>query len=141
MGWRATHVIPGEWKHVNVLRALGRLSRQPTTIVDEPPVAPRARRAAAKARRGAPASIRRVSLRHPHLAGHELQAARDARSGHRPRGHFVRGHWKHQWHPSIDEHRLTWVDGDLRGDFTAGVVPGTKVLVAHAAPGETADSP
>jgi hypothetical protein len=89
-------------------------------------VSPRARRAAANARRGAPPSIRRVYLRHPHLASHELQAARDARSGHRPRGHYVRGHWKHQWHPSIDEHRLLWVDGYLRGDFSAGVVPGPR---------------
>ncbi len=42
----------------------------------------------------------------------------------------MRGHWKQQWYPSVEEHRPLWVSGYPRGDFTGGVVPGAKVLVA-----------
>jgi hypothetical protein len=124
--------VPPDWAHVNLLRALGALSRQPVTHVEAPPVSAKARRKVRRARGGDEPALRRVYLRRPHLAAHELAAARDARAGHTPRGHYVRGHWKHQWHPSIDEHRLTWVEGYLRGDFTTGTVPGERVLMAHS---------
>jgi hypothetical protein len=75
-------------------------------------------------------AIRRIQLRRPEHAQHELDAARAARAGRPPRGHWVRGHWKNQWHPSIDEHRPIWIAGYPRGDFTAGTVSGTKVLIA-----------
>ncbi|WP_203896961.1 hypothetical protein [Virgisporangium aliadipatigenens] len=74
--------------------------------------------------------IRRVYLRRPEHAGDELDAARAARAGEPPRGHWVRGHWKNQWHASIGEHRTIWIAGYPRGDFTAGPVAGTKVLIA-----------
>jgi len=79
---------------------------------------------------GADRTIRRVYLRKPEYGHAELDAAREARSGRPPRGHWVRGHWKQQWYPSIEEHRMRWIEGYPRGNFAAGTVGGTKMLIA-----------
>ena len=88
-----------------------------------------ARQRAARAGLTDPA-IRRVYLRRPEHGQAELDAARAARRGEPTRGHWVRGHWKRQWFGSINEHRMIWIEGYPRGDFTRGTVTGTKTLIA-----------
>nr|BFE71759.1 hypothetical protein GCM10020092_050600 [Actinoplanes digitatis] len=91
-----------------------------TTLVRDQiaPASKAARREATRAGLTDP-PIRRIYLRRPEHGKHELDAARDSHAGGPPRGHWVRGHWKNQWHPSISEHRPIWVAGYPRGDFTA----------------------
>ena len=64
-------------------------------------------------------------------------------SGHRkrPRRHLVRGHWRRQWHPSLQTHRLKWIAPHLRAgrhhdDATA---PTTRTVRSVQPP--TADTP
>jgi hypothetical protein len=120
---------PGVAGPHRILQTLTALCRTPL-VGDEVALASKAaRQEAARAGLTDP-PIRRVHLRRPEHAQHELDAARAARAGHPTRGHWVRGHWKNQWHPSIGEHRPTWIAGYPRGDFTAGSLTGTKVLIA-----------
>jgi hypothetical protein len=112
-----------------LLQTLAALCRSPL-VKNEPGLGTVA--GALRRRRGPSAdqAIRRIYLRRPEHGAAELQAARDAHAGRSPRGHWVRGHWKQQWYPSIEEHRPLWVEGYPRGDFIAGTVGGTKVLIA-----------
>jgi hypothetical protein len=59
----------------------------------------------ARGRQTTAAHIRRLYLRHPEHGSQELDALRSERD-RAPRGHWVRGHWRNQWFPSIDEHPL-----------------------------------
>lgn len=112
-----------------ILQTFAALSRTPL-VRDETSAGSKAARQAAR-RTGRPdPHIRRVQLRRPEHGQEELDAARAARAGTPPRGHWVRGHWKQQWHPSIEEHRTIWISGYPRGDFGAGTVSGTRVLIA-----------
>jgi hypothetical protein len=113
-----------------LLQALAGLIRSP--LVEESTAfgSKAARKVAAKAGMAEP-RIRRVYLRRPQHADEELQAARDSRAGRSPRGHWVSGHWKRQWYPSIAEHRWVRVEGYPRGDFDAGEVSGTKARVVR----------
>ncbi|MEU7802577.1 hypothetical protein AB0B10_25290 [Micromonospora arborensis] len=112
-----------------VLQSFAALCRTPLVRDETEPGSKAARQAAQRAGRPDPV-IRRVYLRRPEHAQEELEAAREARAGAPKRGHWVRGHWKRQWHASIGEHSTIWISGYPRGDFTAGTVTGSKVLVA-----------
>jgi hypothetical protein len=116
-----------------ILQAFTALCRAPLVGQESVPGSRAARAESASV--GVPdRQIRRVYLRRPEYGQHELDAARAARAGHPPRGHWVRGHWKDQWHSSVGEHRTIWISGYPRGDFTRGMVPGSKVLVAVEPP-------
>jgi len=74
--------------------------------------------------------VRRLYLQKADSGAYELEALRAQRHG-TPRGHWVRGHWRHTWFPSVEEHRWQWVEGFLRGDFTKGAVSGERIQVAR----------
>lgn len=112
-----------------ILQTFAALCRTPLVRDETTPGSKAARQAAQRAGRPDP-TIRRVQLRRPEDAEVELEAARAARAGTPPRGHWVRGHWKQQWYASLGEHRSIWISGYPRGDFATGVVPGQKILVA-----------
>lgn len=112
-----------------LLQTFAALCRTPL-VHDRTAVGSKAARQTARRLDRADPLIRRVQLRRPEHGQEELDAARAARTGTPPRGHWVRGHWKQQWHASIGEHRTIWISGYPRGDFAAGTVPGRKVLVA-----------
>lgn len=78
-----------------------------------------------KARRaGASTTVRTSSLLRREVI--ELEAGR----GSKHRAHWVRGHWRRQWHPSVKLHRMKWVEGHMRGDPHLGVLEDRPVLVA-----------
>ena len=47
-------------------------------------------------------------------AGSSVDSEPDHSLRKRPRRHLVRGHWRHQWHPSLETHRLRWIAPHLR---------------------------
>ncbi len=112
-----------------LLQAFSALVRTPLIRDKHGPVSKAARRDGERAGLR-DAAARRVYLRRPEYAEEELEAARAARDARPARGHWVRGHWKQQWYPSVEEHRPLWVSGYPRGDFTGGEVPGAKILIA-----------
>lgn len=68
----------------------------------------------------------------------ELAAALGATSSRNgTRLHWVRGHSKRQWVPSVQKHRRIWVDGYDRGDARLGVVPRRPVLTTARMDGRT----
>jgi hypothetical protein len=127
--WIEPQHVGGPASPHRLLQALSALIRTPLVRDEITPSSKAARRDAERADLRDTA-VRRIHLRRPEHAEHELEAARDARRNRPSRGHWVRGHWKKQWYPSIEEHRPVWITGYPRGDFAVGVVSGTKVLVA-----------
>ncbi|MDF3290172.1 hypothetical protein [Streptomyces silvisoli] len=122
-----------DWHRQNplaVLLSLTALSRQPLAHIDVPKVpqqvAGRARRAGVDVQR-----FRRIRLRQPERAALELQAARDKANGTTRAGHWVRGHWRQQYYPSIDEHQAVWIEGHPRGDFTKPASNAPRILIAN----------
>lgn len=113
-----------------VLVALTALSRTSTNVRETRETGSKAAQKVARIHRMAEPTVRRLYLNRPESGPTELDALRAARAG-RPRGHWVRGHWRRQWHASIDEHRWHWIDGYPRGDFEKGVVPGQRIQVAR----------
>jgi hypothetical protein len=73
-----------------------------------------------------PRQVRVLSLVNPNYGRYEMDAA----TGHKLRSHWVRGHWRQQWYPSIQDHRTIWIDGFIRGDAELGTVAGRKIYVA-----------
>jgi hypothetical protein len=71
--------------------------------------------------------IRVLSLRNADHGRYELDAA----TGRKVRQHWVRGHWRNQWYSSLQDNRAIWIDGHVKGDASAGIVTGPKVLVAR----------
>ena len=71
--------------------------------------------------------VRVLSLRNPDHGRYELEAA----TGIKLRAHWVRGHWRNQWYPSLEDHRTIWIDGFVKGDASLGTVTGPKVYVAR----------
>lgn len=47
----------------------------------------------------------------------------------------VRGFWRRQWHPSVQQHRQIWVDPHWRGPEGGPVVGGERVFLAHGQKG------
>lgn len=115
---------------VSILRALSALAKQPLTREDSPKIH-QSVRAIARNAKIRPESFRRIALRRPEVAAHELFAARADAEGRTPAGHWVRGHWRNQYYASIDEHRPLWIEGFPRGDFTQRSPVGERLLVAH----------
>lgn len=72
--------------------------------------------------------VRRISLTRPEIGRLEVEAARPGASR---RAHWVRGHWRRQWYATVEEHRMRWVDGHMRGDPAIGLVTGERVLIAR----------
>jgi len=121
-----------------VLVALTALSRTAASVAETHMTAPkRARIRARKAGMNEP-RVRRLYLHRPGHGAAELDALRAERDG-TPRGHWVRGHWRHQWFSSIQEHRWQWIDGFPRGDFTKGTVSGDRILIARPAHSDNAE--
>lgn len=123
-----------------ILQTFAALCRTPLVRDETTAGSKNARQAARRAGRPEP-TIRRVQLRRPEDAEEELAAARAARAGTPPRGHWVRGHWKQQWYASLGEHRTIWISGYPRGDFAAGSVPGQKILIASERPAQSRPHP
>jgi hypothetical protein len=115
---------------VALIQSLTGLIRSPLTDETTDAGSKAARKEAIKAGITEP-RIRRLYLRRPEQAAAELEAARDTRAGRPIRGHWVAGHWKQQFYPSINEHRWIRIEGYPRGDFTAGQVTGPKARVAR----------
>lgn len=113
-----------------LIQSLSGLIRSPLTDETDESGSKAARREAARAGITDP-RVRRVYLRRPEHAADELEAARDARAGRPPRGHWVCGHWKRQWYSSVREHRWIRVEGYPRGDFGVGKIATPKVRVAR----------
>ena len=74
-----------------------------------------------------PRSIRVLSLRNADHGRYELDAA----TGRKIRQHWVRGHWRNQWYPSLKDNRAIWIDGYIKGDAALGIVMGQKIHVAR----------
>lgn len=110
----ARAAAPQDSDLMRLLRALGELSRHPITRQDDTPTSKASRRAA-KAAGTSDAGIRRLYLQRPESGPAELAALRAERIGS-VRAHWVRGHWKRQWLPSIQEHRWTFIEGYARGE-------------------------
>lgn len=124
---------PSEANAGLLLRALSELSRHQVVRVDEQPSSKASRQAARQA--GVrDASVRRLYLQRPEEGPAELDALRAERAG-APRAHWVRGHWKKQWYPSIEEHRWLWVHGYARGE---GPLPTSQTPGVLIARGKTA---
>ncbi|WP_275466331.1 hypothetical protein [Streptomyces noursei] len=115
---------------VSLLRTLSALSRQPLTREDSPKIH-QSVRANARNAKVRPESFRRIALRRPEAATHELAAARAIAEGRTPAGHWVRGHWRNQYYASVDEHRPLWIEGFPRGDFSQQAPAGERLLVAR----------
>lgn len=45
--------------------------------------------------------------------------------------HVVRGHWRRQWHPSLQEHRHIWIDSHVKGPADAPLLGGERVFVTR----------
>ncbi|MFJ2662642.1 hypothetical protein [Arthrobacter koreensis] len=74
-----------------------------------------------------PRQVRVLSLVNPDYGRYEMDAA----TGRKLRSHWVRGHWRQQWYPSLEDHRTIWIDGFIRGDADLGTVTGRKIYVAR----------
>ena len=112
------------------MRALSALAKQPMTLEDSPKIHQSVRGVARRARIR-PEKFRRITLRRPEAAAHELAAANAIAEGSTPAGHWVRGHWRQQYYATVDEHRTIWIEGFPRGDFTQPPPAGQKLHVAH----------
>lgn len=74
-----------------------------------------------------PTEVRVLSLRNAEHGRYELDAA----TGRKVRQHWVRGHWRNQWYPSLEDNRSIWIDGYIKGDASLGTVTGQKVHVGR----------
>lgn len=59
---------------------------------------------AARAGRAGSGAVRRLYLQRPQDGPAELTALR-AEQAEQVQAHWVRGYWKQQWHPTIQQHR------------------------------------
>lgn len=70
--------------------------------------------------------VRRLYLSRPEFGDAELASAK----GKPHRLHWVRGHWRNQWFPKLEDHRTIWIGGHPRGNAALGSVGGDRVYVA-----------
>jgi hypothetical protein len=111
------------------LLALTALKRSPRVVGETRETGSKAASQVAR-RVGIDPTVRRLYLQRPESGAAELDALRADRQGN-PRGHWVRGHWRNQYHASIDEHQLRWIEGYPRGDFSKGIVAGQSIQVVR----------
>lgn len=109
------------------VRAVSAIARSPQTVESKAITeSDKQKKLRTRKRLPAPRDIRVLALRHSEHGGYELAAA----TGRKVRAHWVCGHWRNQWYPSLQEHRTIWIDGYVHGDADLGVVSGPKVYVA-----------
>lgn len=113
-----------------ILIALTALTRTASSVAETQVMAPKKDRLRARKAGMTDPRVRRLYLQHSEHGAAELDALRAERQG-TPRGHWVRGHWRQQWFPSVQEHRWQWIDGFPRGDFSKGTVAGERILIAR----------
>lgn len=113
-----------------ILIALTALSRTASSVRESQVTAPKKARLRASRAGMTDPRVRRLYLQRPDQGAAEIDALRAERQG-TPRGHWVRGHWRQQWFPSVQEHRWQWIDGFPRGDFSKGTVGGERILIAR----------
>lgn len=123
--------VPGHESDVDTLlgflRAVKVIAQSPAT--DSTAVQPkdRSKKKRAQAAVASPSTVRVLALRNGDHGRYELDAA----TGRKVRQHWVRGHWRNQWYPSLADNRAIWIDGHIKGDASLGTVVGQKVHVAR----------
>lgn len=118
---------------VGMLRSVAAISRSPRTTDRTVDPGAHSRKKGRRQSRAPGGAVRVLALRSPETARMEYEAATGTGSTSR-RQHWVRGHWRRQWYPSLGEageHRRIWVDGFLRGDATLGTVAADRVYRAN----------
>lgn len=111
-------------KLLSYLRALSAIARSPRTSAVPKPVTV-ARRKKGKRSYTKERNVTVMSLHRPETARYELDGAR---GNTRLRVHWVRGHWRNQWYATVEDHRLKWIDGFIKGDPDKGIVQNRKVI-------------
>lgn len=91
-----------------ILIALAALTRTAGIVAETSQSASKAARAAAARAKMRNPNVRRLYLMRRESAAAVLDALREHRNG-TPRGHWVRGHRRHQWYASVEEHRWQWI--------------------------------
>lgn len=135
-GHETTFIRDGELRRddhtlVRLLRSVTALTR--SDISSSVPVSRPAAAGSSFVRSDTPPVVRRVYLRNPEHADYEYDALQAAKSGRSSvRLHWVRGHWRRQWYPASEKHSWKWIEGFIKGDASAGTVPGAKVLIARS---------
>ena len=110
-------------KLISYLRSLSAIARSPRTKAVSKPVTV-ARRKKGKRTYTKERNVTVMSLHRPETARYELDGAR----GRTQRQHWVRGHWRSQWYATVENHRLKWIDGFIKGDPDKGTVQNRKVI-------------
>lgn len=125
-------IVPGHDEEginalLGYLRSIKVIAQSPATssTVVQPKARPKKK--GMQAASAQPRSIRVLSLRNADHGRYELDAA----TGRKVRQHWVRGHWRNQWYPSLNDNRAIWIDGYIKGDASLGVVTGQKIHVAR----------
>lgn len=123
--------LPGHEEEVNAilgyLRSIKVIAQSPATDSATVRPKPRSKKERAKAGTTRTSTVRVLSLRNADHGRYELDAA----TGRKVRQHWVRGHWRNQWYPSLDDNRAIWIDGYIKGDASRGTVMGQKIHVAR----------
>ena len=113
------------------LRSIKVIAQSPATesTLVQPVLRPKAqpKKKRTQAKNARPSSVRVLSLRNADHGRYELDAA----TGRKIRQHWVRGHWRNQWYPSIKDNRAIWIDGYIKGDAALGIVTGQKIHIAR----------
>ncbi|MGP4994582.1 hypothetical protein [Glutamicibacter ardleyensis] len=110
-------------KLINYLRALTAIARSPRTNSVKKSVTV-SKRKKGKRTYTTERTVTIMSLQRPETARYELDGAR----GSVQRLHWVRGHWRRQWYATVEDHRLKWIDGFIKGDPDKGTTQSRKVV-------------
>lgn len=80
--------------------------------------------------------VRIIQLKRSVAADRDTEQTPDAGREWRHRW-VVRGHWRNQWYPSLDDHRPKWIAPYLKGPADAPLLGGDKVTIVSTPPPET----
>lgn len=123
--------VPGHEEDINALlgylRSIKVIAQSPATDSTVMQPKPRSKKKHGQGDSAPPRTVRVLSLRNADHGRYELDAA----TGRKIRQHWVRGHWRNQWYPSLNDNRAIWIDGYIKGDASRGVVAGQKIHVAR----------
>lgn len=123
--------VPGHESEASTLlgflRSIKSIAQSPATSNTTAQSKPAPNKKRLKATAGQPRPVRVLSLRNADHGRYELDAA----TGRKIRQHWVRGHWRNQWYPSLNDNRAIWIDGYIKGDSSRGIVTGQKIHVAR----------
>ncbi|MGP5014521.1 hypothetical protein ACTXJX_11940 [Glutamicibacter ardleyensis] len=110
-------------KLINYLRALSAIAQSPrTNSVAKPVTVSKRKKGKRTYTTERPVTV--MSLHKPETAQYELAGAKGTTT---QKLHWVRGHWRNQWYSTVEDHRLKWIDGFLKGDAELGTVSSRKV--------------